>query len=222
MNLSERGAGGIIEEILRFLPAAAYLCQPDGLITAFNRPASELWGRCPRLQDPLDRYCGSYRLFAVDGTPIAHAQCWMALALQENRGFNQRQIVVERPDGSRRLALAHANPLHGPDGTLSGAINVLVDITERAAAAEDTARLPELLEQRVRERTAQLEAQIERLQAALRQGGAARESVVICAWCRKIRHEPGEWEPLESFLSALTTEPVTHGICPSCSAKAEA
>ena len=38
------------------LPAGAYACDADGLITYFNERAVELWGRAPMLNDPLDRY----------------------------------------------------------------------------------------------------------------------------------------------------------------------
>ena len=42
--------------LLEKLPAAAYTCDPEGLITYFNRRAVELWGREPKLNDPVDRY----------------------------------------------------------------------------------------------------------------------------------------------------------------------
>jgi len=42
--------------LLEKLPAAAYACDPDGLITYFNEHAAQLWGRAPRLNDPIDRY----------------------------------------------------------------------------------------------------------------------------------------------------------------------
>ena len=63
----------------------------------------------------------------------------MALALQDNQGYNAEEIVVERPDGSRRTALAHANPLYDETGRVVGAVNILVDITERKRA-EDALR----------------------------------------------------------------------------------
>ena len=98
-------------ELLDSLPAAAYTCDATGLITYFNRRGVELWGREPLLNDPRDRYCGSFRLFLPDGTPIHHDRCWMALAIRDNRGYNASEIVIERPDGTRRTVLAHANPL---------------------------------------------------------------------------------------------------------------
>jgi two-component system sensor kinase FixL len=120
--------------LLEKLPAGAYTCDPEGLITYYNQHAVQLWGRAPKLNDPVDRYCGSFKLFAPDGSPIAHERCWMALALMANEGYNEREIVIERPDGRRLTALAHANPIHDESGDLLGAVNVLVDITERKRA----------------------------------------------------------------------------------------
>ncbi|HKH76400.1 MAG TPA: hypothetical protein VKA51_05515, partial [Rubrobacteraceae bacterium] len=51
-------------------------------------------------------------IFWPDGSPIAHDQCWMALALRMDDGYDGHEIVIERPDGQRRTALAHANPIH--------------------------------------------------------------------------------------------------------------
>jgi len=122
--------------LLEKLPAAAYTCDAAGLITYFNERAVELWGRKPRLNDPVDRFCGSFKLFAADGFPIDHARCWMALALEDGKEYNGHEILVERPDGSRRTALAHANPFQDDRGKLLGAVNVLVDITERKRAED--------------------------------------------------------------------------------------
>jgi two-component system, LuxR family, sensor kinase FixL len=43
----------------------------------------------------------------------------MALALQQDKEFNGHEIVVERSDGSRLTALAHANPIHDASDQLS-------------------------------------------------------------------------------------------------------
>jgi PAS domain S-box-containing protein len=120
--------------VLDMLPAAAYTCDRDGCITHYNRIAAALWGREPRLHDARDRWCGSFRLHAVDGTPLRHEDCWMGLAVREGREYDGREIVVERPDGSRRIALAHASPTYDSDGNIDGGVNVMVDITEQKRA----------------------------------------------------------------------------------------
>ena len=122
--------------LLDRFPAGAYTCDAAGLITYYNQQAVVLWGREPKLNDPADRFCGSFRLFLTDGTPITHDRCWMARALKEEKGFNGEEIIIERPDGGKLYGLAHANPVHDENGVLLGAVNVLVDITERKLAEQ--------------------------------------------------------------------------------------
>ena len=133
-------AGSQLQSLLDKLPAGAYTCEPGGMITYFNHQAVRLWGRSPKLLDPMDRFCGSFRLYATDGAPIPHDRCWMALALQENKEFNGREIIIEREDGRRINALVHANPIHGETGRLLGAVNVLVDISEQRWAEGERRR----------------------------------------------------------------------------------
>src|SRR6202521_3232439 len=85
--------GSQFYSLLDKLPAAAYTCDTSGLITYFNQHAVQLWGRAPKLNDTVDRFCGSFTLFSADGTPIAHDQCWMAKALQTGKEFNGEEIV---------------------------------------------------------------------------------------------------------------------------------
>lgn len=120
--------------LLDNLPAGAYTCDADGLITYFNQRAALVWGREPALNDPIDRFCGSFKLFAADGSPLQHEECWMGLAIRQERAFVGEEIIVERPDGERLTVLAHATPIHDESGELIGAVNVLVDITAQKQA----------------------------------------------------------------------------------------
>ncbi len=148
--------GSEFHRLLDALPAGAYTCDADGLITYFNQHAVELWGRTPALNDSSDRFCGSFKLFAKDGTPIAHDQCWMALALRERKEYNGQEIIVERPDGVRATTLAHANPFIDGDGNLLGAVNVLVDISARKQAEEALREAHDQLAEKVIARTVEL------------------------------------------------------------------
>ncbi len=55
------------------------------------------------------------------------------------RATTNRKSLSSASDGSRRTALAHANPFYDESGRLVGAVNILVDITERKKA-EDAVR----------------------------------------------------------------------------------
>src|SRR5688572_25091013 len=117
--------------LLDALPAAAYTCDRNGLITYFNKRAAELWGRVPRLNDSTQRYGGAPRIFSNDGTELSHESSWMARAIRENREFGGQVIVIGRDDGSRVAVLAHASALRDDAGNVTGGVNVLVDIDER-------------------------------------------------------------------------------------------
>jgi PAS domain-containing protein len=106
---------GHFHRFLEKLPAGAYTCDRDGLITYFNRHAVKVWGREPSLNDPADRYCGSFRLFAPSGEPIAHDQCWMARALQTGQEFEGEEIVIEQPD-ARGSPCWHISPIRDEAG----------------------------------------------------------------------------------------------------------
>ncbi|MGP1674541.1 MAG: ATP-binding protein [Candidatus Limnocylindrales bacterium] len=121
----------------RFLDAlgvALYMTDATGRITYFNDAAAELWGRRPALGE---EWCGSWRLFWPDGRPMAHADCPMAITLRDGQPARGFRAIAERPDGTRVDFEPHPSPLRDPDGLLVGAVNVLVDVSERERAQDD-------------------------------------------------------------------------------------
>ena len=125
-----------LRRVLERMPVGAYICDRNGLITYHNHQAELMWGRAPKLNDPIDRYCGSFKMFATDGTPMPHSECWMALALRNETAYDGHEVVVERLDGKRMTVLAHASPIWDDDDELIGAVNVLIDISDRKRAEE--------------------------------------------------------------------------------------
>jgi len=123
--------GARFQEVLSALPVAAYTCDLEGRITFFNERAAELWGRRPNLDDAAERYCGSLTLFTVEGVPVPHETSWTALALQTGNTYERRDVVVLRPDGSRRHVLASVSPMYDDAGIVVGATSVLTDITDQ-------------------------------------------------------------------------------------------
>jgi PAS domain S-box-containing protein len=121
----------LTDQLLDLLPAAVYVCAPDGTILRFNRRAAELWGRAPLLSDPRDRFCGAYRLYRPDGDSLPHDKCPMADILHDGIPVIDQEVVIERPDGSRGVALVNIRPLKDAAGNIAGAVNCFYDITER-------------------------------------------------------------------------------------------
>jgi PAS domain S-box-containing protein len=132
-----------LRDLLEALPAAVYTTDASGRITFYNKAAVEMAGRTPQLGD---EWCVTWRLFNLDGTPLAHDQCPMAVALKEDRVVRGVEAIAERPDGTRVPFIPFPTPLHDSDGKLVGAINMLVDITERKKAEEYAARLAAIVQ----------------------------------------------------------------------------
>jgi PAS domain S-box-containing protein len=127
-----------MRDLLEALPAAVYTTDAEGRITFFNKAAVEMAGRTPQIGD---KWCVTWRLYRPDGTYLPHDQCPMAVALKEDRPVRGEQAVAERPDGTRVPFIPYPTPLHDVAGKLVGAVNMLVDISDREKAAEYAERL---------------------------------------------------------------------------------
>jgi PAS domain S-box-containing protein len=137
----------LARQLMELLPAAVYTCNaPSGVITYYNRRAAELWGREPAVGDTDERFCGSFRLFRSDGTPLRHAETPMAQVLNGGAPIRNQEVVIERPDGSRINALVNIDPLTNTSGKITGAINVFSDVTELKQAERASRQLAAIVE----------------------------------------------------------------------------
>lgn len=119
-------------DLLEALPAAIYTTDADGKVTFFNRAAAALAGREPKLGE--DEWCVTWRLYKTDGTPLPHDECPMALALKSGEPIRGAEAIVERPDGARFPMVPYPTPLRDANGRVVGAVNMMVDISERKKA----------------------------------------------------------------------------------------
>src|SRR5512147_3209576 len=142
--------------MLGALPAAVYTTDAAGRITYYNDTAAELWGHRPPLG--TSEWCGSWKLFWPDGTPLAHSECPMVIALKEDRIVRGMEAAAERPDGTRVPFIPYPTPIHDEAGKLIGAVNMLVDITDRKRAEEQQALLVRELHHRVKNTLATVQA----------------------------------------------------------------
>jgi PAS domain S-box-containing protein len=126
-------------ELIQALPAAVYTTDERGRITLYNQAAVTLWGWDPTVDKDL--WCGSWKIYRPDGTPLPLDECPMAVTLREGRAIRDEEIVIERPDGTRRHVLPHPEPMRNAQGVVIGAINMLIDITDRKQAERAVAHL---------------------------------------------------------------------------------
>jgi PAS domain S-box-containing protein len=145
MSLSTRGAEKMIgeavialtenrgfEATLDALPAPIYVTDPEGRVTYFNEACVAFAGRRPTIGE--DRWCVTWRLYTEDGTFLPHDQCPMAVAVRERRPVRGVEAIAERPDGTRLHFQPFPTPIFDEAGNFTGAVNMLVDISDRKSA----------------------------------------------------------------------------------------
>ena len=129
-----------VGRLLFFNSAAREIAQADpegsGL---FN--ARAIWGDC---FDP------GGTLVPVEDWPISRAL--------RGETITGRELHIRHADGSRTYIQIAATPVRDASGDIIGAVTTFTDITERKRVEEEIRSLNEELEQRVRRRTAALEA----------------------------------------------------------------
>lgn len=131
-------------EVLEALPVATYTTDASGRITFYNEAAIDLAGRRP--EPGSDEWCVTWRLYRPDGTPLAHDESPMAHALKTGAPIKGAEVVAERPDGTRIPFLAFPTPLRDESGEMTGAVNTLVDISEREIAEQQGRWLASVVE----------------------------------------------------------------------------
>lgn len=119
------------KDLIETLPVAVYTVDGDGFVNLYNKAAVKLWGREPELGKEL--WCGSYQMYTLDGEFLPHKDCPMGPALREKRALTA-EAYIKRPDGVLRHVIANPQPIFDSDGNVTGALNVVIDITDRKEA----------------------------------------------------------------------------------------
>jgi two-component sensor histidine kinase len=103
----------------------------------------------------------TWKLYHPNGTPLPYDQCPMAIALKEGRAIRNAELVAERPDGTRVPFIPYPTPLRDAAGKIIGAINMLVDISERKHAETQQRVLLNELNHRVKNNMQMLQILLE-------------------------------------------------------------
>jgi PAS domain S-box-containing protein len=119
--------------ILDELQTPIYTTDAEGAVTYWNGACVDLAGREPQLGQ--DRWCVTWRIYTTDGEFMPHDECPMAEAIKERREVRGKVAIALRPDGSRIAFRPYPTPLFDRDGNFTGAVNLLLDVTDEQAEA---------------------------------------------------------------------------------------
>jgi PAS domain S-box-containing protein len=132
------------QQLIQALPAATYTCDANGYILNYNKAAAALWGREP--EPGKDAWDGAQKIYTIDGMALPLDQSPMAIVIKEGREIQDAEIIIERPDGTRRIVMPHPKPFFNTAGKVTGAVNMLLDITDHKNIEENNGHFAAIVE----------------------------------------------------------------------------
>jgi PAS domain S-box-containing protein len=127
-------ASRLDETLLDCLPAGVYVCDLPGAIRYYNQRAVELWGREPRPHDTHELFFRPFKFYDANRRRLTSAQTPMAEALQSGEPQRNRELLIERPDGSRISMLVSVDPIKDERNGLLGAVSVFQNAAPAGSA----------------------------------------------------------------------------------------
>lgn len=153
-----------LRAVLDVLPVAVLIADARGRFIDSSREAQVIWG------EAMPSSIGGDELpfkgwHAATGEPLAPSDWSISKALATGKTYGPLEVDIETFDGARKTILNYAAPILDDGGVVVGGVAVTVDITDRKRAERELASLKDQLEERVRERTAELVAANAELEA---------------------------------------------------------
>jgi PAS domain S-box-containing protein len=139
-------------------PVLIWMSGTDKLCHYFNQPWLDFTGRT------MEQELGNGWAEGVHPDDYQHCLDTYVNAFDVRQAFKM-DYRLRRFDGEYRWILDTGIPRFTPDGGFLGYIGSCIDISDRVLAEEEVVKLNESLEQRVKERTAQLEAANQELES---------------------------------------------------------
>ncbi len=180
--------------ILQALPDAVLICNRNGEIVLTNPQVEKVLGHSPEaLQGCSLEILVPERLRWVHRQ---HLENFVANPQTRPMGAGMELMALHR-SGKEVPVEISLSPMYAGDGLQI--LAAIRDVTERRHAQAEREHL------------------ITQLQEALAQVKVLSGLLPICASCKKICDEHGQWDSVEKYIHDHSGANFTHGICPECS-----
>lgn len=144
------------------------------------------------LSEIIGRYAADF--FSSDGIMLFED----LVEIMKNGCNETEEFTVEKKDGRRFVVEVAASNVTTVSGEVAGRMASFINITRRKEIEADRKKL------------------IQKLQEALDNIKVLKGIIPICASCKKIRDDKGDWKQIESYIKDHSDADFSHGMCPEC------
>jgi PAS domain S-box-containing protein len=145
-----------IEALMEALPVGVALVDESGGNVQSNIMYDQIWGEPRPEARSVDDY-GKYKAWWIDSGRQVQPDEWAsARAVKRGEAVTGQMMRIERFDGTTAFVMNSAVPIHDVDGKITGSAVVILDITERIEIEQALKQAKDEMEDKVRERTAEL------------------------------------------------------------------
>ncbi len=153
-----------LEALIKTLPVGVAMVDTEGGNIRSNRMYDQLWGG-PRPEARSVNDYDKYKAWWLDSGLAVQPDEWAsARAVQKGETVTGQLLQIERFDGKGAFVTNSAAPIYDFDGRITGSAVAILDITERIEAEQALQKAKEELEDKVKERTAELILTLENLE----------------------------------------------------------
>jgi PAS domain S-box-containing protein len=163
----------------------------SGTILTWNTAAQTMYGYTP--EEAIGR-----PISIIVPPEFTHELVEILAKLESGQRVERMEAERMRKDGSRLRVSMTISPVKNEGGCVIGASIIARDITRRWQLEQERENL------------------IRELQEALSKVKLLSGLLPICANCKRIRDEQGNWQQVERYVHEHSQADFTHGICPQC------
>lgn len=163
----------------------------DGTIRSWNLGAEKIYGYTAA--EAIGRPT------AMIAPPVSFGEISLILGrIRKGERVDRYETIRVRKDGTPIDVSLTISPIKNSLGETIGVSAIERDITARKRTEAERNRL------------------IEELKQALTKVNDLSGLLPICASCKKIRDDQGDWQQVETFIKARSCADFSHGMCPDC------
>jgi len=184
---------------LRSIGDAVIATDAEGFIIFMN-PTAEVLTGWPQVEAVGQALPAVFKVVDEASRAVFENQAVKAITTGEMIALSNHTLLISK--NSREIPIADTvAPIKDDHGNIAGAVLVFQDVSEQRQAEADREQL------------------ISELQEALDTIQVLTGIIPICASCKRIRDEEGDWQSIELYIRDHSTVEFSHGICPDCAAK---